>query len=424
MAPPRRQPGRAWTVRRSPPGRRALRSCDPDATGWRRTTRSRKQRAERPRVGARVPRRRSRWTSDGSRRRPPSSRPSRSGRRRARASARSRVALAATTDRERHAAAELEALLAADAGDRARLGEAERSASGARERLRAAEDRLRSIEVADLEARLGLESLREQTPSSSRASASWASAISWPRRAARSSSRDRRPQRPTTRTRRRRPCPPGTRPRRGDPAVGRDVVHRRAADAGSPRHAPPPIPRAGRGQPLRRRGVRSAAGAPDDPRGPGRRPEGRDRQDPRRSSPSSTSSSRHGSGRRSPSWSRRSIPGSSSSSAVASRGSRSPTRATSRRPASRSSRGHRARSRRRWRCSPAASVPSPRSPCCSRCSRCAPCPSASSTRSTPRSTRRTSAGSRMRCASSRSGRSSSSSPTTAARSRRPTRCTA
>ena len=73
------------------------------------------------------------------------------------------LALAAATDRERHAAAELESLLAADAGDRARLGEAERSASGARERLRAAEDRLRSIEVADLEARLGLESLREQT---------------------------------------------------------------------------------------------------------------------------------------------------------------------------------------------------------------------------------------------------------------------
>jgi len=49
-----------------------------------------------------------------------------------------------------------------DAADRARLGEAERASAAARDRLRSAEEVARVAEHHDLEARLGLESLREQ----------------------------------------------------------------------------------------------------------------------------------------------------------------------------------------------------------------------------------------------------------------------
>ena len=55
----------------------------------------------------------------------------------------------------------LAALDAADAADRARLAEAERAASTARERLRTADDRARAADHDELEARLGLESLRD-----------------------------------------------------------------------------------------------------------------------------------------------------------------------------------------------------------------------------------------------------------------------
>jgi chromosome segregation protein len=55
----------------------------------------------------------------------------------------------------------LTALRAADEVDRTRLSEAERAASNARERLRTADDRLRAADHAELEARLGLDSLRE-----------------------------------------------------------------------------------------------------------------------------------------------------------------------------------------------------------------------------------------------------------------------
>ena len=51
---------------------------------------------------------------------------------------------------------------AGDAADRARLGSAERASAAARDRLRAAEDAARTAEVRDLEARLNLDSLREQ----------------------------------------------------------------------------------------------------------------------------------------------------------------------------------------------------------------------------------------------------------------------
>ena len=58
----------------------------------------------------------------------------------------------------RQALAELHA---ADAADRERLATAEQGASAARERLRAADDRLRTADRAELEARLGLDALRE-----------------------------------------------------------------------------------------------------------------------------------------------------------------------------------------------------------------------------------------------------------------------
>ncbi|HET9083948.1 MAG TPA: AAA family ATPase, partial [Candidatus Limnocylindrales bacterium] len=69
------------------------------------------------------------------------------------------IAVAAT--RERDARDALAALHSADAADRSRLAEAERTATAARERLRAADDRVRAADHAELEARLGLESLRD-----------------------------------------------------------------------------------------------------------------------------------------------------------------------------------------------------------------------------------------------------------------------
>jgi chromosome segregation protein len=64
--------------------------------------------------------------------------------------------------RESEARAALEGLLTADADDRARLADAEGAAGAARERLRAAEERSRTEERRDLEARLGQDALREQ----------------------------------------------------------------------------------------------------------------------------------------------------------------------------------------------------------------------------------------------------------------------
>jgi chromosome segregation protein len=72
---------------------------------------------------------------------------------------RSEIATATTSEREAREA--LAALHAADAADRSRLSDAERAASGARERLRAADERLRAADHAELEARIGLDALRE-----------------------------------------------------------------------------------------------------------------------------------------------------------------------------------------------------------------------------------------------------------------------
>lgn len=64
--------------------------------------------------------------------------------------------------REARARAELESLLADDRAARLELSERERAATAARERLRTADERARAADVAVLEARLGLEALREQ----------------------------------------------------------------------------------------------------------------------------------------------------------------------------------------------------------------------------------------------------------------------
>ena len=69
--------------------------------------------------------------------------------------------VATATAIESSAREALTVLRAADDADRTRLSEAERAASGAREHLRSADDRLRAADHAELEARLGLDSLRE-----------------------------------------------------------------------------------------------------------------------------------------------------------------------------------------------------------------------------------------------------------------------
>jgi chromosome segregation protein len=74
---------------------------------------------------------------------------------------RSRTDLAVAATREREAREALAELHSADAADRTRLADAERAATTARERLRAADDRARAADHAELEARLGLDSLRE-----------------------------------------------------------------------------------------------------------------------------------------------------------------------------------------------------------------------------------------------------------------------
>ena len=70
--------------------------------------------------------------------------------------------LAEAIVREAEAREALSGLEAADAADRSRLGEAEHASAAARDRLRAAEDAARVAEVRDLEARLGLDAIREQ----------------------------------------------------------------------------------------------------------------------------------------------------------------------------------------------------------------------------------------------------------------------
>jgi chromosome segregation protein len=70
--------------------------------------------------------------------------------------------LAAAGLREAAVRLELDELRADAAVARTRLADAETAAGGSRERLRACQERLRGAEVAELEARLGLEGIREQ----------------------------------------------------------------------------------------------------------------------------------------------------------------------------------------------------------------------------------------------------------------------
>ena len=69
--------------------------------------------------------------------------------------------IASSAAREQAAREALVATRAADASDRERLALAEHEAAAARDRLRAADERLRTADHADLEARLGLDALRE-----------------------------------------------------------------------------------------------------------------------------------------------------------------------------------------------------------------------------------------------------------------------
>jgi chromosome segregation protein len=70
--------------------------------------------------------------------------------------------VAAAISREAAARAAVEEVRAADAADRDRLAAAERGAAIARERLRAADDRLRAADHARLESTLAIDGLREQ----------------------------------------------------------------------------------------------------------------------------------------------------------------------------------------------------------------------------------------------------------------------
>jgi chromosome segregation protein len=70
--------------------------------------------------------------------------------------------LAAATVREAAIRTELEELRGAAAGARTRLADAEAAATKSRDRLRMCQDRVRAAEVAELEARLALDGIREQ----------------------------------------------------------------------------------------------------------------------------------------------------------------------------------------------------------------------------------------------------------------------
>jgi chromosome segregation protein len=70
--------------------------------------------------------------------------------------------LAAATLREAAVRAELDEIRSAEAVARAQLAEAESAAGQARERLRSCQERVRNAEVAELESRLALDSIREQ----------------------------------------------------------------------------------------------------------------------------------------------------------------------------------------------------------------------------------------------------------------------
>ena len=160
---PRAARRRAATPTRSPPGSRASASSGRDAIAWRPRPRPSIACVATPRPGVRARSPPRRWPSAGSRsrtatwtrsapasRRPPTSATAVAG------------AIAEAKAQESRAREALEALLADDRVERGRLADAERAATTARERLRVTDDRARASDVAAMEARLNLESLREQ----------------------------------------------------------------------------------------------------------------------------------------------------------------------------------------------------------------------------------------------------------------------
>ena len=188
----------------------------------------------------------------------------------------------------RQALAELHA---ADAADRERLATAEQGASAARERLRAADDRLRTADRGELEARLGLDALRESVlvdlaglgePGLAHLAAVSGMALDTARPA-----RSRTPD-PDGRAR------IGRRRSDVDTDAADTAAFESALDAAADRWAaapptedparagpagpaPPAVPRARRGQPVRRRRVRRAQDPARDARDAGDRPADRDR---------------------------------------------------------------------------------------------------------------------------------------------------
>ena len=226
-----------------------------------------------------------------------------------------RADLAAATDAESTARAAIRDLQSADLEDRDRLGAAERAASAARERLRAADERSRAAERSELETRLGADALREQvlvelagigdvgirglaavagldpdglTESSDEVTSEETAAL----QAALDVAHRR---------------------------VGRGTAGRAAARAGPAGSAPPTVPRTGCRRSQRARGPRRAERATRRRSMRRARTCGPRSRRPASSSPSWTRSSPTSSGRRSPRWRRRSRPASSSCSAAGTR---------------------------------------------------------------------------------------------------------
>ena len=189
-----------------------------------------------------------------------------------------------TTEHELAARAALAETRAADAADRERLALAEQEAAAARDRLRSADERLRTADHADLEARLGLDALRESVIAElaglgplgiARLTPAAGVEAGAPERCRRRPSTMRRPNRtrwPRSRPRSPRSCRSGRTDPPADAAAERDPA----------RPASPPVPRARR-QSIRtpststrrsRRGWSGLEGQADGP-APGHRPDAR-----------------------------------------------------------------------------------------------------------------------------------------------------
>ena len=151
-----------WMRRPSPRGSVGRQSCVPGATGWPRPRPSGTASDGPPRIAGRAPRRSPPSTRSASRR--PMGRSPRSSSASTRSAWSSMPRAAGSRRRgaaKRRPGPPWTSPRVADVTDRQRLTAAEAAATAARETLRAAETRSRSTEVADLEARLGLDAIRE-----------------------------------------------------------------------------------------------------------------------------------------------------------------------------------------------------------------------------------------------------------------------